>query len=101
MKFKIGNIVKISDTGCVYPGYKAMAEILGADIDGKWKNTRLASGRIGGLRAEVLNIKNSKDYYVLVEIIDDRYCGEQYVIAGAGLKLDSVSKILSDDLFEI
>ena len=68
MKFKKGNIVKISDTGCIYPSYEGMAKILGADIDGgKWSSSRKwGSGGIKRLLAEVLNTAETD--YVLIEI---------------------------------
>lgn len=103
MKFKIGNIVRIKETGCIYPGYEELAEALGADIDGgKWTARRSGTGRIEGQRAEVLNVKSSEDDYVLIEIIDNnKNFGEQYIIGADGLMADEVSKLLPDTLFDI
>lgn len=105
---KKGDIVKITETGSIYPSYKDMAEKLGADIDGKWKNLRTGGGRwIRDTKAEVLNIHitnrgTGHGYnHVLIEIIEGVCLGEQYIIGDDGIEIDIVSEILDADLFDI
>ena len=100
---KKGNIVKITDTGSIYPSYIDMAKSLGADIDGKWETLRTGSGRISGAKAKILNMKRNKNgnNYVLIEITEGNCLGQQYVIGDDGIEVDVVSEILGPDLFEI
>lgn len=104
MKIKKGNIIKITNIGSIYPTYVDMAEKLGADFD-KWQSQRMGSGGLKGKRAEVLNINKDKDMtsscHILIEMIEGKNIGEQYVIGKDGIKLDVASTILDDDMFEI
>ena len=99
MKIKINDIVTITDTGSIYPGYIEMAKILRADIDGKWVSGRGGSGRIDGKKAKVLNKSNRTNFgCVLIEMLDLK---EQYIIGIEGIEIDEISNILDDKLFEI
>ncbi len=103
MKIKKGDIIKIINTGSIYPTYVAMAEKLGADFD-KWQSQRMGSG-IMGTKAIVLNINKDKiktpTYHILIEMIEGKSVGEQYVIGKDGIEVDIVDTILDNDLFEI
>jgi len=99
---KIGEKVIITNTGCIYPTYESMAKKLGADFD-KWKSNRMSS--IEGKHAEILNInmdrRGSPSCHILIEMIEGKNIGEQYVIGMDGVKVDVAYIILEDDLFEI
>lgn len=101
---KIGDIITITDTGCIYPTYKDMAAQLGADFD-KWKSNRMGSCHIRGKHAEILNINkhaySTSACHVLIEMVEGPKFGEQYVIGMDGIKIDVVANILEDDLFDI
>lgn len=101
---KIGDVITITDTGCIYPTYKEMADKLMADSD-KWQKNRLGSRGMHGRKAEVLNINkdriNTSSCHILIEMIEGINIGEQYVIGMDGVKLDMAATILGDDLFEI
>ena len=99
---RIGDVVTIIDIGCIYPTFQVMAEQLGADFD-KWENNRMGGGSLAGSNAKILNINtdNINDDHILIEVLDGRNIGEQYVIGMDGVDLDMAANILGDDLFDI
>lgn len=93
MIFKIGDTIKVIDSGALYSSYEEMAKQLGADIDGKWKR----NGVKKNIKGKTGVIKNITPYarYILIELDS----GHQWIIGPTGI--EKIDIILPDEMFEI
>lgn len=101
-EFRKGEHVLI-DGSYVYPGYKAIAIELNADIGGKWKSNRsVPKWKENKSQPAIFLNSVAKQYkyncYALIELTDTE---EQYVIQLEGIKKDLAANLLPDTLFEI
>lgn len=91
-RFKIGDKVKVTDSGCIYPAYSDMARIMG--ITNWGKGSELLCGDTG----TVINIQEHLALqHVLIGIRTDE--GKEHIIGEDGL--ESVKETKTSDVIKI
>lgn len=97
MDFKLGDSIKIINTGQLYSSYIDMAKLLGADIDGRWEKRGISEGdAIINETGHILNISENNNH-ILIQLFDS---GDQWIINPHGLKKIDLN-YLPEELFEL